>query len=411
MEPMEKRTRVLVATDGAPAALGALRLARALEEKGPTHVDVIGVAEPAPVFDAGFLVAVPDLATFQARKEALAGEIRSQLARLGRRPSTWPLRVETGTPAPVIVHRARETGAGLILLGLGKHHPLDRFFGTETALQVIRLSHIPVVAVPEEVSELPSSAVLGVDFSHFSQGAAQATTLLLDRPFEIHLTHVMSGMEFLPTVSQEWRTAYREEILDRLDTLSRGFPRTRGSSVHLHTLEGDPAHELLSFAEERGTDLLAVGSHGLSFVGRLLMGSVSTQVVRGTTVPALVVPPPDRASEVSPQSMGLSGGHTWARELREFSGANTGRRTTIEVSDLQGGIQTCGRDLPLLGVDYDHRMDRVEIMLGRTGTVEGHLTHSIPDPLEVEVERGEAGEARALRIRLEEGEIVLRIHR
>ena len=71
----------------------------------------------------------------------------------------------------------------------------------------------------------------------------------------------------------------------------------------------------------------------------------------------------------------------------------------------------CGKDFPLWGVDYDPRKDRIEIMLGRSGTVEGHLTHSIPSPREVRVVRGEDGRAEALEITLPQGQVVLRIHR
>ena len=190
--------------------------------------------------------------------------------------------------------RAGEISADIIVLGLGRHRPVDRVFGTETALQVIRVSHLPVLAVPEDHQTVPATAVLGVDFSLFNQPTASAAISLMQVPWRAHLVHVMSGMEFLPTLSEERRKEYEEEVKTRLLDFGAGLETGVEGAVEIHVLEGEPAHELLEFAQGRGIDLLVAGSHGHSFVGRLLMGSVSTRLIRGAKVPVLVVPPSDQ---------------------------------------------------------------------------------------------------------------------
>jgi hypothetical protein len=62
-------------------------------------------------------------------------------------------------------------------------------------------------------------------------------------------------------------------------------------------------------------------------------------------------------------------------------------------------------------VDYDPKRDRINIMLGRSGTVEGHLTHSLPAPKGVGVHRDEEGRALALEIELPNGSATLKILR
>jgi len=218
-------------------------------------------------------------------------------------------------------------------------------------------------------------------------------------------------MEFLPTMSQEWRADYEDELQERLDSFVAGVAPSPGCSVFTHLLEGEPAHELLSFSEDRKGDLLVAGSHGHSFVGRLLMGSVSTRLVRAAGVPVLVIPPTDLAQEVLAGSEEEPAAHPWVRELEDFSRANTGRRTTLELNDPELGAQECGKNFPLRGVDYDPKRDRVNIMLGRSGTIDGHLTHSIPSPRDIQVEADETGRAQALQIVLEKGQVVLRVHR
>ncbi len=69
---------------------------------------------------------------------------------------------------------------------------------------------------------------------------------------------------------------------------------------------GNPAASLIEAAEEEGvpeSTLIAVGSRGLGAVQRLLLGSVSTKVLRASRGPVLVVNPgprePKRQSDVS----------------------------------------------------------------------------------------------------------------
>lgn len=402
---------ILVATDGTPAALGALRLAQELDEAAGVQVHVIGVIEPVPVFDAGFMVALPEMELFESRRKALEEEIAGQVSRVSGHGHSWPISIQAGLPGPRIVALGEEVSADAILLGLGRHGPMDRVFGTETALQVLRVSHIPILAVPEETDRLPRSAVLGVDFSSFSQRAARVVLGLLREPWEMHLVHVLSGMEFLPTLSEDWREEYEDELRERMDEFSETLHIPPGCETRFRVLEGEPSQQLLSYAKSKGADLLAAGSHGHSFVGRLLQGSVSTRLVRSAQVPVLVVPPPERSEEVLAKENGEQGMTQWAEELHQFTKVNAGRQTTLELDDPELGKQDCERDFPLWGVDYDAKKDRINIMLGHSGTVEGHLTHSLPAPQGVEIVRDEEGRAEALKIRFRTGKAVLRIHR
>jgi len=308
---------ILVASDGTPASMGALRLARDLATEDSATIELFGVVEPIPVFDAGFLVAIPETDLYEGRQQALRTELESQLEEVAGSRDVWQIRVESGLPGPRIVKRAADLGAGLILIGLGRHSPMDRIFGTETALQVIRLSHLPVLAVPEDAKELPRNAALGVDFSHFSQRAAFAAVSVMKAPCEAHLVHVMSGLEFLPTMSEEWRADYEDELLERISELAGELGVPKGCDLSIQILDGDPAQELLAFTEDRGIQLLVAGSHGLSFVGRLLMGSVSTRLVRSAKVPVLVIPPEDRTQEVFSEPDEPASGQPWVQKTEE----------------------------------------------------------------------------------------------
>ena len=57
------------------------------------------------------------------------------------------------------------------------------------------------------------------------------------------------------------------------------------------TPEGAPTEQIVKTAEDWGADLIVIGSHGKTSVGRLLTGSIAEYVIRHARVPVLVTPP------------------------------------------------------------------------------------------------------------------------
>ena len=54
---------------------------------------------------------------------------------------------------------------------------------------------------------------------------------------------------------------------------------------------GDPAEEILSYAESEGIDLIIIGTHGRKGIERIFFGSVAERVVKKSQVPVLTVNP------------------------------------------------------------------------------------------------------------------------
>jgi nucleotide-binding universal stress UspA family protein len=65
--------------------------------------------------------------------------------------------------------------------------------------------------------------------------------------------------------------------------------RSAGIRVTFLIWEGDPGEAIVEAARAEEADLIVVGSHGRSGMGRFLIGSVSDYVVRNAEVPVLVV--------------------------------------------------------------------------------------------------------------------------
>jgi nucleotide-binding universal stress UspA family protein len=72
---------------------------------------------------------------------------------------------------------------------------------------------------------------------------------------------------------------------------------TAGMSITHTTLRGDPVEELKTLAEKVNPDLVAIGSQRHGWLERLLLGSVTSAMVRDGRWSMLVVPPARRPVE------------------------------------------------------------------------------------------------------------------
>jgi nucleotide-binding universal stress UspA family protein len=98
---------------------------------------------------------------------------------------------------------------------------------------------------------------------------------------------VVGHAVLMPVLAKE-----QEELEERLQQLTA----SDGNLGVEHRFEqGDPASEILRVAHESRADLIVMGTHGRTGLGRLLMGSVAEQVVRQALCPVLTVriPLPD----------------------------------------------------------------------------------------------------------------------
>jgi nucleotide-binding universal stress UspA family protein len=66
-------------------------------------------------------------------------------------------------------------------------------------------------------------------------------------------------------------------------------PLDPGIQVRHVLLDGDPAAEIVRYAQEMNMDLIVMGTHGRSGLERLLVGSVAEKVMRQATCSVLVV--------------------------------------------------------------------------------------------------------------------------
>jgi nucleotide-binding universal stress UspA family protein len=167
--------------------------------------------------------------------------------------------------------------------------------------------------------------VCGVDLWPGSEDVARLAVALadeLDRPLSVvHVRHG-AGRGAGPTLGQ-----VRE--LRRLGTLVQRLGGAGRSATALRA--GEPSEELLAAAGERDAELLVVGSRGLGEIGCVLLGSVSSELMRAAPCPVVVVPPGSAVpvSGIRSVVVGVDGGERDVPLLR--LAADLGRRLHAAV--------------------------------------------------------------------------------
>ncbi|MER6998194.1 universal stress protein [Streptomyces sp. NPDC000410] len=199
----------------------------------------------------------------------------------------------TGRAAAVLLERSRE--AAWLVVGHRGSGGFPRLPLGSVSWQVATHAECPVIVIRSaELPEAPANRVVaGVDLSQVSEAALDVAYAEADlRGARLELVHGsfhLGEMPSGPSMTQPDFTSMDASARTALETEAAGrrerFPRVR-VDVRVECLR--PA-TLLADAS-RGAALLVVGSHGRTGLRRLLLGSVSGEVLHTASCPVVVVP-------------------------------------------------------------------------------------------------------------------------
>jgi nucleotide-binding universal stress UspA family protein len=381
-------------------------LVGALFAESADAIRVATVLKTMPIIpDAPFAVSAELDA---ARREDLRHEVAVQAKRAF--DSECDVELYDGDPATAIANLAHRSNATMIVCGLGRHRVSDRVFGDETALRLIRLADVPVFAAATGLHHAPRRIVVAVDFSETSLRAARLALEVAASNATVYLAHVAPRDSSLYDW-KGWGDSYKHDAGDALQKTREQLRVPKDIIVQKVLLQGDPATELLAFATSVNADLIASGSHGHGFVARMLIGSVTTRIVRCSICSVLCVPHAaamTRARTVAePPELTALPHSQWTAEMDEFTRRNAGRRGVLEVDDPDIGAQAQGFDYPLLGATFDGHDQRLELMFGDPERHGRHLARGIAGVTGIDVLRDEKGRDLAIRIAHGAGQTLL----
>lgn len=303
-------TRIVVPQDGSAFGKRALPLALALAHRSNATVELVHVHEP-PTVASG---APPVDTRFDDEERA---RMRTELMALANQLVTETglqvtARFISGEVVPSLGEYIDSSGASLVVMMTHGRGGLNRFWLGSVADGVIRVSHAPVLLVrggsewPSELREpLFRRVLIPLDGSDVAEEILPSA-LSLATPNETTLaffTVVDPRLGLQPTavdVRPESQKMYsfvesvRRGTEERLTRLA-GKLRIDRIAVSVDVVvDAHPAQRILTYAQERQVDLIALTTHSRRALGRILMGGTADKVIRGAHVPVLVLHPRER---------------------------------------------------------------------------------------------------------------------
>jgi nucleotide-binding universal stress UspA family protein len=302
--PVEQEVgmRVIVAVDGSAGSRLGLDLIKDAGLPRDTGFRVVAVADGAPGGSAiamqAYAVGSPYatdprptelLTSLEAAKSVLEGagyvEVDSILLE--------------GRAARAIVEEARAFGADLIVVGhRGRGALTSRLLGSTSAEVIEHAGCAVLVARSSHLGPI----MVATDGSEASRTSAE---LLSGWPlFERFPVTVVSVADVRMPVAIEFQAGVYEQIMKsylesveaaRTECASRaesaaGVLRAAGRATATEVLEGDPATAIVEAASAKKTDLIVVGTRGLTGLAQIALGSTARKVMLHALCSVLVVP-------------------------------------------------------------------------------------------------------------------------
>jgi nucleotide-binding universal stress UspA family protein len=267
-----------------------LRTAAVLAPLVQERVHVYSAIEPRPVeiVDGEPMVVPTDIE--ESRKASRVQHLSAGLAEVRGGEHHWQVEVEHGDAVSGLLRRTSELDAALVVIGIGRHRPMDRLLGGEATLRVIRHTSCPVLAVGGELQRRPREVVVATDFSPQSMHAARTALPLLASGATLHVLHVWQ-----PTTTDDPQVLgiekmYARSITARLVRFVADLRTRPGVSVRTAVREGRAATQLIAYANEHRADMIVAGRRGPDTIAHAFVGSVATSLLRGATCSVLVAP-------------------------------------------------------------------------------------------------------------------------
>jgi nucleotide-binding universal stress UspA family protein len=293
---------ILVPTDFSETSVEALEYASAFAQRFEATLWLIHIVEPAPSFAGAEGVSFP-IAPSEPERLSDAKHLMAGFA-VKHVPSSIPVTslVKHGSAVAEISALAEERNIDLVIASTHGRTGVNRaMFGSVTE-RIVHHAPCPILIVREGEREFLEEAsiedqakeirlnriLVNVDFSDCSKKALRyAEALAKQFKSEIFCLHVLEPEKpFLIVETEGFRKSQRVEAERQMLALLKEMDRS--IQVDSAIRSGTP-RVIFDLADERKIDLIIVGEHQRSRMGRFLFGSTTNQAVWHARCPVLVV--------------------------------------------------------------------------------------------------------------------------
>lgn len=187
----------------------------------------------------------------------------------------------------------------LVVLGTYKAHKLSRTFPGSTAERLFSGAASSVAIVPRGYASTSVDAPLTrvtaafVDTSDGRVALEHAARIAQTLSASLRVVSVVPDTLVRPTMGEPRRFA-DEQVAGYRDALEKATAGVDASLSPTSALLDGPVAEALSDISPEDADLIVSGSRGYGPIRRVLLGGVSSKLVRHARVPVVVIPRSDR---------------------------------------------------------------------------------------------------------------------
>jgi len=289
---------VVVATDLSEAADEAVRQAHERAQAPGARLIVVHVipnlmpSDPLfPQLEQEMVLALPAL------QERITEQVSQRIETLtGRKADEFEVVVEAGIPHAVIVQRAEQRHADLVVVGSHGSSGVTRILLGSVADKVVRHAHCPVLVA----RHTPKSGkiLVATDFSDPSLPAVAAAGEEARRAGA--RATILNSIDLGPALAESASMAFgapsygfspevRKDLRDAVDGMLANALSRYGIEGDRFVAHGPAAPAILRYADQLQAELIVVGTIGRTGLPRLLLGSVAEVVVRSARCSVLVV--------------------------------------------------------------------------------------------------------------------------
>jgi len=279
--------KIVLATDFSTRSDRAVRRAGLLARDQGARVILLHVVDD----DRPERLVAEEMATARELLEATAGS--------ALRDVRCEVHVALGDPFEGVAKTARESAADLIVMGAHRKQILKDIFVGTSIERVMRLRIAPVLMVNAEPSTAYERGLVATDLSEHSAYALQVARGLKILPSPkvvvVYAFDVFArGKLTVAGVSGEKIEAHAAEMAASAKADLVGFLAAVDTDREPHALrvrEGPAAGVIIQTAVETNADVVVMGTHGRTGIQKLLLGSVTEEVMWRLDRDVLVVPP------------------------------------------------------------------------------------------------------------------------
>lgn len=129
--------------------------------------------------------------------------------------------------------------------------------------------------------------LLASDGSAHAERAAQQAIQLAN----LHQGKVTILFVLTPSKSHEREQTFEQQVQYSQKKLGNTEASLKEANIpfNIEVMKGEPAPEIISYANRNSYDVLVIGSRGLNSLQEMVLGSVSHKVVKHSNCPVLIV--------------------------------------------------------------------------------------------------------------------------